>query len=210
LLPYPEIDKLTCFAKRYRFQLLRNRFKKFNLANTLFVLVKGTGDQMEEQGFIESSKEMEELLREEEVGYLGLSLDGKPYVVPLNYCYSEGKIYFHCKLLQGKKLDCLRGNPQVCFTVARQLVEVRAHAGGNPCHVDSDSVICYGRARMIEELDERNKALNAFNRRFRTNAEDVPLERVKNCGVVEIKISEMTGRRERERKRTCWRYAFPS
>ena len=162
---------------------------------------------MEDQGFIESRDEMEKLLREEEIGYLGLSLEDKPYVVPLNYHYSDGKIYFHCGL-KGKKLVYMKGNPQVCFTVGRQLAEVREHAGGNPCHVDSDSVVCYGRARMIEDLDERSKALNSFNRRFRPDAPDVPMERVKNCGVVEITISEMTGRRERERKRTCWRHVF--
>jgi nitroimidazol reductase NimA-like FMN-containing flavoprotein (pyridoxamine 5'-phosphate oxidase superfamily) len=39
---------------------------------------------MQEQGFIESSEEMEELLRKEEIGYLGLSMEGKAYVVPLN------------------------------------------------------------------------------------------------------------------------------
>jgi nitroimidazol reductase NimA-like FMN-containing flavoprotein (pyridoxamine 5'-phosphate oxidase superfamily) len=39
---------------------------------------------MQEHGFIESHEEMEELLREEEVGYLGLSMEGKAYVVPLN------------------------------------------------------------------------------------------------------------------------------
>jgi len=162
---------------------------------------------MEEQGFIESRVEMEELLREEEIGYLGLSLEERPYVVPLNYYYSGGKIYFHCGL-QGKKLVYMKGNSQVCFTVGRQLAEVREHAGGNPCHVDSDSVVCYGRARSIEDLDERSKALNAFNRRYRPEAPDIPMERVKNCGVVEITISEMTGRRERERKRTCWRHVF--
>jgi len=69
-------------------------------------------------------------------------------------------------------------------------------------------VVCYGRARTIEDLDERSKALNAFNRRYRPEAPDVPMERVKNCAVVEITISEMTGRRERERKRTCWRHVF--
>ncbi len=163
---------------------------------------------MEEQGFIESREEMEEFLREEEIGYLGLALDGEPYVVPLNYSYSEGKIYFHCSL-KGKKLGFLKKNPRVCFSVARQLAEVREHAGGNPCHVDSDSVICYGKARLIEDLEERSGALNGFNRRYRPTAPDVPEERVKNCGVVEITVSEMTGRRERERKRTCWRYVFP-
>jgi len=162
---------------------------------------------MEEQGFIEARDEMEQLLREEEVGYLGLSLDGKPYVVPLNYHYVDGKVLFHCGLT-GRKLDYLKGNPHVCFTVGRQSGRVREHAGGNPCHVDSDSVICYGRAKVLGELEERQLALNAFNRRFRPDAPDVPLERVMKCNVVEITIAVMTGRRERERKRTCWRYTF--
>ena len=162
---------------------------------------------MEEQGFIESREEMENILREEEIGYLGLSMDGRPYVVPLNYHYADGKILFHCGL-KGMKLDYIKANPQVCFAVGRQPGQVREHAGGNPCHVDSDSVICYGRARVLEDLDERKTTLNAFNRRFRPDAADVAPERVMNCGVVEIAISEMTGRQERERKRTCWRYTF--
>ena len=162
---------------------------------------------MEEQGFIESRDEMERLLREEEIGHLGLSLEGKPYVVPLNYHYAGGKIWFHCGF-KGKKLDYLKENPEVCFVVARQAGGVREHPGGNPCHVDSDSVICYGKARVLDDLDEREIALNAFNRRFRPDAADIAQERVKNCCVIEITISEMTGRQERERKRTCWRYSF--
>jgi nitroimidazol reductase NimA-like FMN-containing flavoprotein (pyridoxamine 5'-phosphate oxidase superfamily) len=162
---------------------------------------------MEEQGFIESRDEMERLLREEEIGYLGLSLNGKPYVVPLNYHSAGGKIWFHCGF-KGKKLDYLKGNPEVCFVVASQAGWVREHADGNPCHVDSDSVICYGKARVLDDMDEREVALNAFNRRFRSDAADIAQERVKNCCVVEIAISEMTGRQERERKRTCWRHSF--
>jgi nitroimidazol reductase NimA-like FMN-containing flavoprotein (pyridoxamine 5'-phosphate oxidase superfamily) len=75
--------------------------------------------------------------------------------------------------------------------------------------VDSDSIICYGTARIIEDLEDRKTALNAFNRRFRPDAPDISMERVKNCGVVEIKVFEMTGRRERDRKKTYWRYTFP-
>ena len=162
---------------------------------------------MEEQGFIESRDEMEKLMQEEEFGYLGLSLGGKPYVVPLNHYYADGKIIFHCGL-RGKKLEYIRANPQVCYAVGQQPGRVREHAGGNPCHVDSDSVICFGKARILEDVEERKTALNAFNRRFKPDAADVPLERVMNCGVVEITVSEMTGRQERERKRTCWRYVF--
>jgi hypothetical protein len=162
---------------------------------------------MEEQGFIDSREEMEKILQEEEIGYLGLSLEGSPYVVPLNYSYGSGKIVFHCGI-KGKKLDYLKSNPRVCFAVGRQAGAVREHAGGNPCHVDSDSVICYGEARVIEDLNERQEALNTFNRRFQPDAADISMERVMNCCAVEITVLEMTGRQERERKRTCWRHQF--
>ena len=152
---------------------------------------------MQEQEFIESREEMERLMREEQVGYLGLSFDGMPYVVPLNYHYVDGRVLFHCGL-KGKKLDYIRANPRVSFAVGRQPGQVREHAGGNPCHVDSDSVICYGRARIVGDLDERKKALNEFNLRFKPDAADISDERAVNCCLVEIQITEMTGRQERE------------
>jgi nitroimidazol reductase NimA-like FMN-containing flavoprotein (pyridoxamine 5'-phosphate oxidase superfamily) len=101
--------------------------------------------------FIESRDEMEQLLREETFGTLGLTKDGMPYVVPLNYSYGDGTILFHCSP-SGKKLDCIRANPQVCFSVGRQSGQVQRHAGGDPCHVDSESVICYGTARIPDDL----------------------------------------------------------
>jgi hypothetical protein len=45
---------------------------------------------------------------------------------------------------------------------------------GAPCHVDSDSVICYGRARLLDDLAERAAALNAFNRRDRLDVSGPP------------------------------------
>jgi nitroimidazol reductase NimA-like FMN-containing flavoprotein (pyridoxamine 5'-phosphate oxidase superfamily) len=164
---------------------------------------------MREDEFIESREEMEEILREEAWGCLGLTADGQSYVVPLNYGYVDGKILFHCGL-EGRKLDLIRKNPGVCFTVARQSGDVQDHPGGKPCHVDNDSVICYGTARIVEDLDEREQLLNAFNRVFRPNAPWLDRKRIAHCLAVEITIREMTGRRERGgergRERTMWRY----
>ncbi len=162
---------------------------------------------MQSREFLESRQEMERLLREETIGYLGLSVGDEPYVVPLNYAYTDGRILFHCAM-KGKKLDFLRRNPQVCFAVGRQSGEVRRHTEGDPCHVDSDSVICYGRARIVEDLEERRGVLDTFNRCFRPDAEEIAREAAKRCCAVVIKIIEMTGRRERERERTYWRYSF--
>jgi nitroimidazol reductase NimA-like FMN-containing flavoprotein (pyridoxamine 5'-phosphate oxidase superfamily) len=162
---------------------------------------------MPSQEFIDSRQEMEEILQEETIGYLGLSVDKSPYVVPLNYGYDNGKILFHCGLT-GKKLDYLRSNPRVCFTVGRQSGEVRRHADVDPCHVDSESVICYGTARIIEDIEERQRVLNTFSRTFQPDAEEITLEAASKCCAVEITIGEMTGRKERERERIYWRYRF--
>jgi nitroimidazol reductase NimA-like FMN-containing flavoprotein (pyridoxamine 5'-phosphate oxidase superfamily) len=157
--------------------------------------------------FIESREEMDRILREETIGYLGLSLDGVPYVVPLNYGYCDGRILFHCALM-GKKLDYLRGNPQVCFTVGRQSGRVRRHGEGDPCHVDGESVICYGTARIVEDREERKRVLDEFNRCFEAEAEGISLETAAKCCAVEISVAEMTGRQEREGQRTYWRWRF--
>ena len=162
---------------------------------------------MDTTAFLESREEIERILREEGLGYLGLSVDGQPYVVPLNYAYWAGRIVFHCALT-GRKLDAIRGNSRVCFTVGRQLGDVHDHAESQPCHPDSDSVVCYGQARLLDDLAEREAALNALNRRFEPEAPDLPRARVEKCMAVEIEVFEMTGRCERDRKRTYWRWIF--
>jgi hypothetical protein len=159
--------------------------------------------------FVDCRDEMEEILRREAFGYLSLAKDGAPYIVPLNYAYLDGRILFHCSL-SGKKLDYIRANPRVCFGVGRQSGQVQRHAGGDPCHVDSESVVCYGTARIIEDLEERRSALNRFNHAFRPRAKEISEEEASRCAVVEIRISEMTGRQERheEGERTYWRFRF--
>ena len=175
---------------------------------------------MQSKEFLETPEEMEKLLQEETTGYLGLCADGEPYVVPLNHAYVDGKILVHCATT-GKKLDYIRANPQVCYTVGRQSGVVRRHAEGKPCHMDSDSVICYGTARIVEDLEERKAVLDAFYLHYRPDAKGLALESVAKCCAIEIQITEMTGRRERgpgthrvpgtleEQKRTYWRYSFP-
>jgi nitroimidazol reductase NimA-like FMN-containing flavoprotein (pyridoxamine 5'-phosphate oxidase superfamily) len=157
--------------------------------------------------FVESPREMERLLTEERIGYLGLSLQEQPYVVPLTYAYVPGRILFHCALT-GMKLDHIRANPLVCFTVARQFGQVVPHPQGAVCHVNSDSVICYGRARIIDEPEERREILNAFNQCLQPGAPEITTEDVATCSAVEITVTEMTGREERDARCTFRRYRY--
>ena len=58
----------------------------------------------------------EEILRQTDVGRLGLVVEGAPYVVPMNFCYTEDKIYLHSHK-DGLKMRELGKNPRVCFEV---------------------------------------------------------------------------------------------
>lgn len=153
-------------------------------------------------------KKMEKILREETMGFLGLSLDNTPYVIPMTYCYTNGKILFHCAL-KGKKLDYIRSNRWVCFTVGRQSGKLIRHPQGAQCHVNHDSVICYGIARIIEDMKGRCEILNTFNCCLQPDAEEIIYDDILNCYAVEIKITNMTGRQQRKGIiHTYWEYYF--
>lgn len=58
---------------------------------------------------------IENLMRNQVVGRLGCHAHGITYVVPISYAYADGCIY--CHSYEGKKIDLMRSNPQVCFQV---------------------------------------------------------------------------------------------
>ena len=147
---------------------------------------------------------MEQILQAENIGYLGLSGD-EPYVVPLNYTYTEGRILFHCALA-GRKLDMIRANPWVCFAVSRQASEPTEHFG-ELCSTPYESVICWGTARVVEDLAERQQILSAFQIRYGTPAkprDSITFESTARCGAVEIVVARMTGRQVHADARTRW------
>jgi len=157
--------------------------------------------------FVESREQIEALLRADSLGFLGLSVDDVPYVVPLSYAYLDGKIIFHCAL-EGKKLDMLKSNPRVCFTIGQQDGETTRHPRGAQCSADDYSVICYGTARIVEDIEERWRLLNVFHRSFNPGAEEITIDDAAKCYAVEIEIDEMTGKQRKGGKNSYWRYCF--
>jgi hypothetical protein len=138
---------------------------------------------------------MEAVLSRESVGHLAMAAQGEVYVIPVNYTYSDGRVLFHCSL-EGRKLDMIRANPQVCFEVSLQDGPPIEHLG-ETCHHRFESVICWGEARIVEDVDERAAILQEFQARYATPDNpraSLTLERARGCGVVEIHIRRMTGR----------------
>jgi hypothetical protein len=171
------------------------------------------------EGIVEDDlKEMTEVLKSSEVGRLALSDSSKPYVVPLNFLYQNGKIAFHC-VLGGKKLDIISKNPNCCFEVDEFMGEVSYHYD-SLCHLDFDSVLVFGKARI--ENDERLKL--QFFEKLHSKYKELYRKPISEGGVrfdktrlheaccVVIDIEELTGRRERtvegKRRIVKWKHKF--
>jgi nitroimidazol reductase NimA-like FMN-containing flavoprotein (pyridoxamine 5'-phosphate oxidase superfamily) len=154
-----------------------------------------------------SDKElMEQIVCAGDLGYLALTSD-EPYVIPINYTYCAGRILFHCAL-EGRKLDLIRADPTVCMAVARQEGHPAPHAG-DACDNPFESVLCWGEARVIDDLDKRQAILNEFQARYDTpdhKREPISRERTEKCGAVEIVVTRMTGRKVSGKEKVAWEW----
>lgn len=103
-------------------------------------------------------EETERILRDETWGMLTVHGDGGfPYGVPMNYVWDNGTILLHATSENSHRLDALRRDSKVCFTV------VPEHA------LDRErwttiykSVIVFGTAEIILEPKQRRAAMRTF------------------------------------------------
>ena len=93
---------------------------------------------------------------------------GVPYVIPLSFGYSlEGgvlELYFHCAHV-GKKLDCIRKNPNVAFSMCvEKRIEIHED---NYCKSGRfyASVVGQGKAEIVEDVAEKCRGLSLLMER---------------------------------------------
>jgi uncharacterized protein len=90
--------------------------------------------------------EIEEVLTDQVIGRIGCSCDGRTYVVPISYTYSDEAIY--ALTFDGMKMDIMRKNPMVCFQV--DIMKDMANW---------KSVVAWGRFEELKDKEERKRAL---------------------------------------------------
>ena len=98
------------------------------------------------------------VMEEAQVCRIGLSDNGMPYVIPMNFGLGINCLYVHCAK-EGRKIDVIRKNNRVCFEMDI-LHEVRREALRCGCSTRFDSIIGFGRAVIVEEPCEKRLALD--------------------------------------------------
>jgi len=126
------------------------------------------------QRICEDKEKINRFLTEKRVGTLSVSdTAGKPYALPVNYVYWNDKIYIH-GMGSGKKNVVLAASPSVCFTVFEEFGTV---ADPIPAKCDTAylSVVIFGKAVLVHDLDEKTQALAQFLEKFMPNFFKTPL-----------------------------------
>ena len=140
--------------------------------------------------------QIKEILDTAKVLHLGLAVDNEPYVVPMNYGYSieDGKLvlYLH-SALRGKKLDMIRANPNVFFSLECGLTPFEGQVA---CQygVAYSSVMGRGIARLVEDVEEKKQAMSILMKT--QTGKDFTFEDrlVSIVAVIRIDVSEYTAK----------------
>ena len=141
-----------------------------------------------------SKEDSQEILREGFYGRLATAVDGKPYIVPVNYAYVAEKIFIHCNI-KGRKLDNIRSNPNVCFEVSEPH---KLYKDRKPCNfgVRFSSVLVFGSAEIVEEPAMKAMGVRAIIEKY---AGDMPVDEISQAQlnsieVIAITVEDMTGK----------------
>ena len=118
--------------------------------------------------------------------------DDYPYAVPLSYVFCGSRIYFH-SARSGHKLDAIARNRKASFCVIDRDDVVPQE---NTTYFRS--VIVFGKARVLDDEDEKRAALESLAARYSPDHEQGRLQEIekqfRQVCLVELAIEHITGK----------------
>lgn len=128
--------------------------------------------------------------------HLGMFDEKFPYVVPLHYGYlmEDGKLTFYIhSAKEGHKLECLKRNNNVFVEIDRGESLI---ASDIPCEYSAEyeSVMCRGKAEIIENPVEKCKALELLMK-VQTGSEYAVAEKMADAvAIIKIDVESYTAK----------------
>ena len=136
---------------------------------------------------------IESIIKRATVCRIGLCENNVPYVVPLVFGYKDNCLYFH-SAPKGRKIDTIKRNNNVCFELDTDLQSVKSETA---CSWDMKyySVIGFGKAFFVDDLEEKRKALNIIMEHYSGNPHEYPTNEINKVAIIKVKIDSMTGKK---------------
>lgn len=124
---------------------------------------------------------------------LGLSQGNIPYIVPVSFGYDGNTLYFHTAL-EGKKIDILAVNKNVCFEFESGVRVVSNET--KPCNwsFSFQSVIGFGKVAELSAPEDKIKGLTYIMAQYSEKEWGLDKLPLNNLRVWAIQIESMTGK----------------
>lgn len=142
-----------------------------------------------------NTAEINALLAKAKVGHIGtINTNGFPYVLPVHFVYADEKFYIH-GLSKGEKISNLTNNSKVCFEVEEMIGFIMDEKS---CDVNTEyqSVVAFGNAKMIDDVENKKDILRMIVEKYTPTiaGQHFPDNMLKATGIIEITVSELTGK----------------
>jgi nitroimidazol reductase NimA-like FMN-containing flavoprotein (pyridoxamine 5'-phosphate oxidase superfamily) len=144
---------------------------------------------------ITNKKAIEAILKKADICHLSFNDKSYPYVVPMNFGYKDGCLYFH-SATEGRKLDLIKKNGRAAFEIS---VYDGPHKGGAPCgwNFSYRCVMGVGKIRIIKDPKLKRKAVDILIKHYSKAKYKLLPSRMNGMVMLRLDIQSMTGKGNR-------------
>lgn len=144
---------------------------------------------------ITAQGELEQVLWHGRVCHLAIPDEPLPYLVPLNYGYRQGALYFH-SAPHGHKIELLEKQPRVrfCVTIDMGIIEAEQACGWG---ARFRCVMGSGRIEFIDSPEEKQSALQILMSQYADRSFTFAPSQVAATRVFRLVIESMSGKQSR-------------
>lgn len=145
---------------------------------------------------INTAEGIEEIIQGCKTIRIGMMEEQRVHIIPVNFGYEreeDGFSFFIHSAKTGHKVEIWEKNPEIAF-------EMDAEIGLNPGPRGCDygffyrSVIGHGRIRLLEEQEEKDRALNLIMRHQTGRAFEFSENNLKTVNVYKISVTDIVGK----------------
>lgn len=140
-----------------------------------------------------TEQECQMILSEKDTAVLSLiGEDDYPYGVPLNYIYSNGRIFIF-SAEEGYKIDCMKKRAKASLTVIAKNESIQGKLSSN-----YESIIAFGQVKIIDNKEYRYNAFAALLERLQGSYEEKDVSfleaQAKTTAIIEFVIEHISGK----------------
>ena len=114
---------------------------------------------------INDNDKIEMILKNGRILHIAMIDKDRPYLIPVNYGYTDNTIYIH-SAKEGKKIELIKANNLVCFQTEIG-VEIKNTDVAYKCGTLYQSVIGYGKASFVDIKKEKKIGADVIMNQYR-------------------------------------------